>query len=329
MLLAGDVGGTKTDLAVFSPEKGLRAPLAKQEFHSASYRGLDVMAREFLNRVKLPVEYACFDVAGPVVGGEARLTNLPWVLQESALRDALQLKSVRLINDLLAIANAVPHLEPADVHTLSAGTPVPGGAIAVIAPGTGLGEAFLTWNGSRYRAHASEGGHASFAPSSPTEIELLRYLQERFDHVSFERVCSGIGIPNICDALAASGAAAEDPEIAAQLAVAEDRTPILIDTALDPNSPSKLCALTLETFVAILGSETGNLALKVLATGGVYLGGGIPPRILPALERGGFMQAFQRKGRLSELLASVPVHVIVSPVALLGAASYALEMASQ
>jgi glucokinase len=197
MLLAGDVGGTKTDLAVFSAEKGPRAPLAQARFHSADYAGLEPMAQEFLDQVKLSVTRACFGAPGPVVGGKARLTNLPWLLEETALREALNLQAARLLNDLEAIANAVPHLVPGDLHTLSTGAPVTGGAVAVIAPGTGLGEAFLTWEASGYRAHASEGGHADFAPAGPAEIDLLRYLQERLGHVSWEHVCSGSGIPNL------------------------------------------------------------------------------------------------------------------------------------
>jgi glucokinase len=327
MLLAGDVGGTKTDLAIFLPDQGLRAPMAQRRFHSANYPGLAALVREFLASANLPVEYACFDVAGPLVGGRARLTNLPWVLEEAALREALRLKAVWLINDLFAIASAVPHLGPADLHTLNAGVPVVGGALAVVAPGTGVGEAFLTWDGTRYRAHPSEGGHANFAAASPLELEVLRYLQARFGQVSVERVCSGIGIPNLYDALQAAGTATESPEIAAELAAAADRTPVILRAALDPAAPSKLCAAVLDLFVGILGSEAGDLALKVLAAGGVYLAGGIPRRIIPALERDEFRRAFQRKGRLSDLLATVPVHVIIDRIALLSAARYGLEKA--
>ena len=199
MLLAGDIGGTKTDLAVFSAEKGPRAPLAQARFHSADYPGLEPMAREFLAQVKRSVSHACFGVAGPVVNGRVRLTNLPWLVEETALRQALNVQAARLLNDLEAIANAVPHLVPGDLHTLSAGAPVTGGAIAVIAPGTGLGEAFLTGEATAYHAHASEGAHADFAPSTPAEIELLRFLQGRFGHVSYEHACSGSGIPNLYD----------------------------------------------------------------------------------------------------------------------------------
>jgi glucokinase len=326
MLLAGDIGGTKTNLAVFSPEDGPRAPLAEATFPSARYPSLEALVREFLSQVDLKVEWASFGVAGPVAAGRATITNLPWVMEERQLQEALNLSSVRLLNDLAAIAHAVPFLEPADLHTLNVGQPAPGGAMAVIAPGTGLGEAFLTWDGSRYRPHASEGGHADFAPTNLSEVELLRYLQGRFEHVSYERVCSGRGLPNIYAYLKDSGYADEPDWLTEQLAVADDPTPVIVNAALDEERPCELCVATLNALVSILGAEAGNLALKVLASGGVYLGGGIPPRILPALQQEWFMEAFRRKGRMSDLLARVPVHVILNPkVALLGAACHGLE----
>jgi glucokinase len=325
MLLAGDIGGTKTSLAIFSSEAGPRAPLVEATFPSADYASLEALVRKFLSQVDLEVERASFGVAGPVVGGKATVTNLPWVIRETQLEEALNLSPVRLLNDLEAIANGVPVLEPTDLYTLNEGQPAPGGAIAVIAPGTGLGEAFLTWDGSRYRPHASEGGHASFAPMDSLEVELLRHLQRRFDHVSCERVCSGMGLPNIYAFLRDTGYAEEPDWLVEELAAADDLTPLIVNAALDGESPCDLCIATLDTFVSTLGAEAGNLALKVLATGGVYLGGGIPPRILPALEQDRFMEAFRRKGRMSDLLARMPVHVILNPkVALLGAACHGL-----
>lgn len=327
MLLAGDIGGTKTSLVIVSTEAGPRAPLAEATFPSARYPNLEAIVREFLLQVDLKVERATFGVAGPVVAGRARITNLPWVVEEQQLRESLSLASVRLLNDLEAIANAIPFLEPAGLHTLSEGEQASAGAIAVIAPGTGLGEAYLTWDGRRYRAHASEGGHAAFAPVAPLEVELLRYLQGRFGYVSCERVCSGPGISNIYGFLKDSGHAEEPDWLAGQLAATEDPTPIVVNAALDDERPCELCVAALDVFVSILGAEAGNLALKVLATGGIYLGGGIPPRILPALEQGGLMESFQHKGRLSDLLARMPVHVILNPkAALLGAACYGLEL---
>ena len=327
MLLAGDIGGTKTNLAIFSPKDGPRAPLAEATFPSAGYPSLEALVHEFLSHVDLKVDQASLGVAGPVSAGRAEITNLPWVMEETQLREALNLSSVRLLNDLAAIAHAVPFLEPEDVHTLSVGQPAPGGAIGVIAPGTGLGEAFLTWDGSRYRPHSSEGGHSDFAPNNPFEVKLLRYLLDRFEHVSYERVCSGRGLPNIYAYLKDSGYAEEPAWLAEQLAAADDPTPVIVNAALRGERRCELCVATLNTFVSVLGTEAGNLALKVLATGGVYLGGGIPPRILPALEQERFMEAFRRKGRMSDLLARVPVHVILNPkVALLGVACHGLEV---
>jgi len=327
MLLAGDIGGTKTTLAIFSPKTGPGAPVAKATFPSASYSSLEAIVREFLAEVKLTIQRASFGVAGPVVGGQAMITNLPWVIDEGQLQEALGLSSVHLLNDLEAIASAVPVLERSDLHTMNEGQGVSDGAIAVIAPGTGLGEAFLTWDGSRYQAYASEGGHADFAPNNHLEIELLRYLHNRFKRVSYERVCSGMGLPNIYAYLKDSGRAEEPAWLAEELAKADDPTPVIVNGAIGTRRTCELCRATLDVFVSILGAEAGNLALKVLATGGVYLAGGIPPRILSTLDNGRFMEAFRNKGRLSDVVARVPVNVIVAPeVALLGVASHGLML---
>jgi glucokinase len=325
MLLAGDIGGTKTNLAVFSPDEGLRAPLTEATFPSGRYPSLEALVSEFLAQIDIKVERASFGVAGPVVAGRATITNLPWEMDQLQLQDALSIPTVRLLNDLDAIAHAVPFLEPSDLHTLVKGQAVPNGTMAVIAPGTGLGEAFLAWDGSRYVTFPSEGGHADFAPTDPLQIGLLAYLLDRFDHVSFEQVCSGRGLPNVYAYLKDGGYAGEPEWLAEQLATARDPNPVIVQAALD--GKCELCVATLDTFVSILGAEAGNLALKVLATGGVYLGGGIPPRILPALERPEFMQALTNKGRFSDLLTRVPVYVILNPKsALLGAACHGLEL---
>jgi len=327
MILAGDIGGTKTNLAIYSSEAGPRAPLVEATFPSGEYPSLETLAREFLAGVDLPVDRGAFGVAGPVVSGQATITNLPWVMDEEQLQEGLNLSAVRLLNDLVAVAHSVPVLEGTDLHTLNQGEAEPGGAIAVVAPGTGLGEAYLTWDGGRYRARASEGGHASFAPDTPVQLDLLRFLLGRFEHVSCERVCSGKGLPNIYAFLKESGRAEEPDWLAEQLAEADDPTPVIVRAALDGDRPCDLCVLTLNMFVSILGSEAGNVALKVLATGGVYLGGGIPPRILSALDSGRFTAAFQNKGRLADLLGRIPVHVILNPkAALLGAACYGLDV---
>ena len=327
LLLAGDIGGTKTELAVYSADGGPRKPLAQAEFHSKNYPSLEALVQEFLAKIDQRVDRACFGVAGPVIAGHAKITNLPWEIDETTSRQQLGLRSVRLLNDLEAIARAVPILTSDDVHTLNPGEPTPGGTIAVIAPGTGLGEAFLTWDGAGYRAHASEGGHADFAPADPRQIELLQYLRKRYEHVSYERVCSGIGIPNIYEYLRDSGFGRESPEFTELLGAGADRTRLILDAALHPTAPCPLCVAAVDIFIDILGAEAGNLALKVFATGGVYLAGGIPLRALTALEKGRVMDAFRRKGRLADLLAEVPVQVIVCRAAIIGAASFGLDLA--
>ncbi len=330
LLLAGDVGGTKTALAVYDPYRGPRAPLAEATLPSAAYPNLEALAKEFLRRTRLPVEKASFGVAGPVSSGRSVATNLPWEMDEERLEMVLDLRSVSLLNDLEAMAHAVPFLEDRHLYTLNRGEPDPGGAMAVISPGTGLGEAFITPEGSGYKAHPSEGGHTDFAPATVAEIGLLRYLLNRYGHASYERVCSGRGLPNVYEYLKACGHTPEPSWLTEKLAGASDPTPLIVQAALDRERPCGLCAAALDLFVSVLGARAGNLALTVLATGGVFLGGGIPPRILPALKKGSFMEAFRRKGRFSGLLSRVPVHVILEPgvlepgVALLGAACHGL-----
>lgn len=328
MLLAGDIGGTKTHLALFAPEQSLREPASEATFPSKDYGSLEAIIQEFMAQNQANVDRAAFGVAGPVVNGQAATTNLPWIIRETRLQELLGTPAVRLLNDLQAIANAVSYLEPADLHTLNACEPEPDGTIAVIAPGTGLGEAFLVWNGQRYRAYDSEGGHCDFAPTDVLELGLLRYMMERLDHVSYEWVCSGRGIPNIYAYLKDSGYAPEPPWLAQQLLAAADPTPVIVNAALNHEQQRcELCADTLDIFVSILGAEAGNLALKVMATGGVFLAGGIPPRILPALEHQRFMQSFLDKGRLSRVLISTPVHVVTNrSVALMGSVRFASEL---
>jgi glucokinase len=327
MLIAGDIGGTKTDLAIFSIEAGPQSPLARTKVHSADYPSLQIIVKEFLAKAKMPVDRACFAVAGPVIGGRVKATNLPWVIEDTSLAQELNLnlKSVRLINDLEAIARAVPILRPSDVHTVNVGGAVPRGAIAVIAPGTGLGESFLIWDGSRYLANSSEGGHSDFAPTDERQIRLLEYMLKAFDHVSFEHVCSGIGIPHLYRYLRDAERMPENPEIAKLIDSASDPSVVIIDQALEPANPSKLCAATVDLFVSILASEAGNLALKSLATGGVYLAGGVAVHTLPVIKQPAFLQRFKRKGRFAELMGRIPIHVIVTPAGLAGAAACGLE----
>lgn len=330
LLLAGDVGGTKTKLAFFSSKAGPRTPLQEATFPSASYPGLEALVHAFLAHNTLPIDRACFGVAGPVIAGQARITNLPWIMDEQQLQASLHIPSVQLLNDLDAMAQALPFLHADDLYTLNTGKPQVNGTLAIIAPGTGLGEAFLTWDGKRYRTHPSEGGHADFAPTDPREIELLRYLLARYKHVSYEHVCSGVGLPNIYAFLKESASIPEPAWLTEQLAGTDDPTPVIINAALQGEASYALCVAAVNIFVAVLAAEAGNLALKVLATGGVYIGGGIPPRILSFLQDEAFVERFRSKGRFTDMLANIPVHVITNPeIALLGAAYHGFGRARQ
>lgn len=330
MLLAGDIGGTKTVLAIYE-ERGTsdfdHQPLVEAVFPSARYQSLEAIIAEFLSGGDFRLSGASFGVAGPVVGQRVEITNLPWTIDARAIAQTFGVNT-RLLNDLESIANAVPYLEEADLYTLNAGRPQPTGAKAVIAPGTGLGEAFLVWDGGRYESYPSEGGHAAFAPTTPRQIDMLTYWLDRMDHVSYERLCSGIGIPNIYRYLHDSGAYPEPEWLATEFGAAADPTPVIVSAAVAETAP--ICVATLELFMEILGGESANLALKVLATGGVYVGGGIPPRILPQLERSNFLHVFRSKGRFGKLMAAIPVHVIRNPkVALYGAAYEALRAGAE
>ena len=319
MLIAGDIGGTKTDLAVFSSDAGPRVPLAQAQFRSADYPSLQAMVSAFLGRITLEVTAGSFAVAGPVVAGHVKTTNLPWIMDEPSIARDLRLKRVRLLNDLEAVARAVPILEPADYETLNEGNAVPQGAIAIIAPGTGLGESFLTWNGARYVAHSSEGGHSDFAPSNERQARLLLYLLKRLDHVGVERVCSGIGVPNVYEFLRDEEQIREAADIAKAISEAPDRTKAIL------NGQSELCRATGDTVAAILASEAGNLVLKVLATGGVYIAGGVALSLLNQLRAPSFAQTFKNKGRFSALMENIPMRVITARAALIGAAHFGLE----
>lgn len=328
MLLAGDIGGTKTHLALYSAEKGPRDALVDDTFPSKDFPNLESIIQQFLLNREEPVTRATFGVAGPVDGEEATVTNLPWIIRAGRLRELLKVDRVDLLNDLEAAAYAVPFLLPDETHLLNDARSTPYAPIGIIAPGTGLGEAYLTWNGSRYQAHASEGGHTDFGPTNPLEMELLRYMSKRLDHVSYEWVCSGRGIPNLYTYLKDTGAAPEPPWLAQQLQAARDPTPVIVTAALNhATHPCELALETMQMFVSILGAQAGNLALTLGAWGGIYVGGGIPPRILPLLGDKHFMRSFLNKGRFTRVLIRVPVRVILVPNAgLLGLAHYGLDL---
>ena len=325
MILAGDVGGTKTILALFTVENGVTGgALHETRFESGRYSSLEAIIVEFLRQTGAKPEAASFGVAGPVQEQHARITNLPWTISAETIRSSFPIPQVFLLNDLEAIATAVPHLAAEDVSTLNPGKPVAKGNIAVIAPGTGLGTAFLVWTGERYRACASEGGHTAFSPRNMLQIELLKYLQGRYGHVSFERICSGSYLPNIYDFFIAQNNYPEPTWLQEELAQAGDRTPVIVHNALEQKAD--ICEATLDMWVHVLGTLIGNMAVSLLPTGGIYLGGGIPPRILKRLQQPDFLSAITDKGRFSALCTGMPVHVILDPkVALHGAAWHALE----
>ena len=325
MILAGDIGGTKTLLGLFTAEQGGTKPIRQRSFPSQQYTSLEQIIAEFLADGPERPTSGAFAVAGPVMQGTARITNLPWFVDAAAINKQFNTQYIHLLNDVQGTAAAVPYLGPEYLSTLRTGAADPTGAIVVIAPGTGLGEAFLTWNGQRYVAHPTEGGHSSYAPGSAEEVQLLYYLYPRFGHISYERVCSGIGIPNLYDFQRFTNRFEEPEWLKAQLAAVTDPTPIIVNTAL--NRQADICVATLDLFVHILASEVGNMALNVLATGGVFLGGGIPPRILARLQQPDFVEATTQKGRFKRLLETIPLHVILDPqVTLHGAAFEALAL---
>jgi glucokinase len=320
MILAGDVGGTKTSLALYRREERglLRRRMAT--YGSREYAGLEPILRDFLGD-GTKVERACIGVAGPVEDGRCRLTNLDWEVDEESLRRALGVSEAYLLNDVQATASSLPFLEGADRGMLQEGEANPRGNMAVLAAGTGLGEGFLVGAGDAYLPIASEGGHADFAPRDAREVRLHSFLRAKYGRVSLERVLSGPGMYDVYRFLREGEGVSEDPGIAAEVAGPEPQRAIVRHGLAGGTGA---CAEAVRIFCSLYGAEAGNLALKYLATGGVYLGGGIAPSLLPSLRGGEFLSAFLDKGRMRNLLSRVPVAVILDPSApLLGAASFA------
>jgi len=327
MILAGDVGGTKVHLALFDFIDGNLKHTRDKQFPAKEYSGLEEIVKEFVLTDK--VTSACFGVPGPVRDGRLRLTNLPWTLDSRELSLGLDIPHVFLINDLEANGYGIAELTADQIFTLSEGDASQVGNRALIAAGTGLGEGLLTWNGRHHIPYPSEGGHGDYAPRNEDEIDLLRFLQRKYNgRISFERVISGMGMTNIYEFLRDAKGIEEPAWLAEKIASVPDANAVITEMGLA--AKSELCAKTLDMFVSAYGAESGNLALKVLSVGGLYVGGGIAPRILEKLKDGTFIKAFTDKGRLSQLLINMPVRVILeSRAALMGAAAFAEARAAE
>ena len=326
MVLAGDVGGTSTRLGFFTIEDRRLNLVLEKDYPSRKHKSLDEMIVEFVSHHRLAIEHACFGVAGPVQHGRVETPNLPWVVDQETIARELRIESAGLINDLLANTYGILELEEKDFAVLNTGSTNASGNVAVISAGTGLGEAGAYWHSKHYHAFACEGGHSDFAPRSELEIELLRYLIEKFGHASWERVVSGPGLHNIFDFLRDTGRG-EAPAWLTDEMREKDPSAVISQAALE--GKSELCVHALDMFVSCFGAEAGNLALKFLATGGVFLGGGIAPKIIQKLNERTFVDAFTDKGRFKHLLEAIPVRVILNDkTALLGAARYAALQAS-
>jgi glucokinase len=319
MILAGDIGGTHTRLALFDADP--HEPLALTVYPSREHAGLEEIVAVFLTEHPVDLEGACFDVAGPVRNGRAKTTNLPWIIDARRVADYVGLRSVEVVNDLAATAYGIGELTASDLETLNSGDASIGGNVAVIAAGTGLGEAGLIWDGKRYHALASEGSHSDFGPRSDLEVDLYSCLAREESHVSYERVCSGIGLVAVYRFLRKRSRTQEPGWLAS--AIRDGDAAAAISSA-GVTGRDAVCEQALDLMVSIYGAEAGNLALRLLATGGVYIGGGIAPQILPKLRQHSFLDSLTGKGRFRAMLEQIPVHVILNERAgLLGAARIA------
>jgi glucokinase len=323
LVLAGDVGGTNTRLGLFEIGRGRLRPLSEKTYPSKNYKGLENILVDFL-RDQRAIAAACFGIAGPVTEEVIVATNLPWWVDIQSLQKLLSLKKVEAINDLVANAYGVSVLKKKDFESLNVGRPKKGNQ-ALISAGTGLGEAILFWDGKQHVPSPSEGGHAEFGPRNRLEMELFNYLSERFDHVSYERVVSGEGLYHIYQFLKDSRRFGAEDSWLSEKMKGEDPAEVISETAR--LKKSRLCVKALDLFVSIYGAAAGNLALQVMAVGGVYIGGGIAPKIIWKLRDGTFVKAFKDKGRLSRIVTQIPVRVILNErTALLGAASRAMVL---
>lgn len=315
MILAGDIGGTNTRLALF--QNGKRVGDEKK-FPSQKYSSLETIIQEFLQGQK--VDKACFGIAGPIRNGKSKVTNLSWEVDTQNVARTLKIKTVHLLNDLEANAYGLRALKKEELFVVHEGKKQVGNQ-ALIAAGTGLGEAALFWNGKEHIPLATEGGHADFAPRSDEEIELLVYLRKKFDHVSYERLISGPGLINIFHFLIDSGKEKWTPEVKAEMG---KRDPARVISEWGSQNKDRACIRTLDWFISLYGAEAGNMALKFLSLGGFYVGGGIAPHLIEKMKKGTFYASFVDKGRFKELLSSIPIWVVLNDdAALLGAAYFA------
>ncbi|MBI3849740.1 MAG: glucokinase [Verrucomicrobia bacterium] len=325
MILAGDIGGTKVNLAFFEVAGQQVTQTVAGTYPSRQHASLEEIVREFLATHNLKVDYACFGIAGPVKKGRAQLTNLPWVVDVRVLTHELRLKHAWLVNDLEANAYGIAGLSPKDFVTLNQGDPEAKGNAAIISAGTGLGEAGLFWDGHRHLPLACEGGHSDFAPRTDLDVELFRHLRAQFGRVSWERVLSGPGAFNIYKFLRDTGRGEEPAWLTAELKNG-DSPSVITHAGLE--GKCELCVQVLDLFVTYYGTEASNLALKIMSIGGLYVGGGIAPKIINKLMDGNFMKAFCAAGRMRELMEAMPVRVILNDkTALIGAARLAAAQA--
>jgi glucokinase len=323
MILAGDIGGTNTRLALFRPDGGRLLVVEQDIFRSREHAGLDEIVEKFMASRQYPVERACFGIAGPIKNGRCEATNLAWIVDSRQLAVNLNLQRVSLINDLEANAHGIAELESKDFAVLNSGSADAQGNAAIISAGTGLGEAGLFWDGKRHHPFACEGGHADLAPRNELEIDLLRYLLTKFRRVSYERAVSGPGLVNVYNFFRDANPDQESSNIAEEM---RQENPAAVITRGGMKGTCSLCVQALNLFVSLYGAEAGNLALKTMSTGGLFVGGGIAPRILPKLTEPMFIEAFATKGRMSPLLEAMPVRIILNDkTALLGAARFALD----
>jgi glucokinase len=317
MILAGDIGGTSTRLAFF--EKG-KLVGEERKFASSQYKSLEEIVQEFLQSEKVQIDKACFGIAGPVRNGVCKATNLPWIIDAARVAKTVRIRSVHLLNDLEANAYGLAALKEEELYLLNRGEKQRGNQ-ALIAAGTGLGEAGLFWDGKTHRPFACEGGHTDFGPRDEREMELLAYLKKKFGHVSYERVISGPGLHLLFQFLVETGKEVFSPAVKAEMA---KRDPSKAISDWGSKGKDAACVRAVDWFVSLYGAESGNLALKFLSLGGFYVGGGIAPHLVEKMASGGaFVSAFADKGRFRELLLSIPIWIVLNDnAALLGAASY-------